>query len=81
MRYKCSNMGTVRALTLHKGEVILCSDQGVYASKNFGMGWFKRGSERNFVDLQDMGNELIAVTSDGHVYASPSDGFAWFKRK
>ena len=37
--------------------------------------------ERNFVDIQDMGNELIATTSDGHVYASLSGGFSWFKRR
>ena len=81
MRCRCSNMGHVRALTLHKGEVILCSDQGIYVSKNFGMAWFKRSSERNFVDIQDMGNELIATTSDGHIYASSSGGFSWFKRR
>ena len=81
MRYRCSNMGNVRALTMHKGEVILCSGQGIYVSKNFGMAWFKRSSERNFVDIQDMGNELIATTSDGNVYASSSGGFSWFKRR
>ena len=81
MRCRCSDMGKVRAMTLHKGEVILCSDQGIYVSKNFGMAWFKRGSERNFIDIQDMGNELIATTSDGHVYASSSGGISWFKRK
>ena len=74
-------MGKVRAMTMHKGEVILCSDQGIYASKNFGMAWFKRGIERNFVDIQDMGKELIATTSDGHIYVSLSGGFAWFKRR
>ena len=82
MRYRCSDMGNVRALTMHKGEVILCSDQGIYFSKNFGMSWMKRNSsERNFTDIQDMGNELIATTSDGHVYASSSGGFSWFKRR
>lgn len=81
MRYRCSGMGNVRAMTLHEGDIYLCSDQGVYISQNSGMGWFKRsGSERNFVDIQDMGNELIAITSDGHVYAS-SNGVSWFKRK
>jgi hypothetical protein len=40
-----------------------------------------RGSERNFVDIQDMGNELIATASDGHIYASSSGGFSWFKRR
>ncbi len=82
MRCRCSDMGNVRALTLHKGEIILCSDQGIYASKNAGRAWFKRnGSDRKFVDIQDMGSELIATTSDGHVYASSSGGFSWFKRK
>ena len=66
MRYRCSNMGNVRALTMHKGEVILCSDQGIYVSKNFGLAWMKRnGSDRKFTDIQDMGSELIATTSDG----------------
>ena len=82
MRYRCSGMGNVRALTLHKGEIILCSDKGIYISKNSGMSWSKRNSsDRNFVDIQDMGNELIATTSDGHVYASSSGGFSWFKRR
>ena len=82
MRCRCSNMGHVRALTLHKGEVILCSDQGIYVSKSFGMSWMKRnGSDRNFTDIQDMGSELIATTSDGHIYASSSGGFSWFKRR
>lgn len=82
MRYRCSGMGNVRAMTMHKGELILCSDQGIYSSKNSGKAWSKRNSsERNFVDIQDMGNELIATTSDGHIYASSSGGFSWFKRK
>ncbi len=82
MRYRCSGMGNIRALTMHKGEIILCSDQGIYFSKSSGKSWSKRNSsERNFVDIQDMGNELIATTSDGHVYASSSGGFSWFKRK
>jgi len=68
-RNRCSGMGKVRALTMHKGEIILCSDQGIYFSRNSGMSWSKRGSSiRNFVDIQDMGDELIATTSDGHVY-------------
>ena len=33
MRCRYSDMGNVRALTLHKGEITLCSDQGIYASK------------------------------------------------
>ena len=82
MRYRCSGMGNVRALTLHKGEIILCSDQGIYCSKCSGKAWSKRNSsERNFVDIQDMGNELIATTSDGHIYASSSGGISWFKRR
>ncbi len=82
MRYRCSDMGNVRALTQHKGEIILCSDQGIYVSKNAGRAWAKRnGSDRHFVDIQDMGSELIATTSDGHVYASSSGGFSWFKRR
>lgn len=82
MRCRCSDMGKVRALTFHKGEIILCSDQGIYVSKNFGMAWMKRNSsERNFTDIQDMGNELIATTSDGHIYASSSGGCSWFKRR
>jgi hypothetical protein len=75
-------MGNVRALTMHKGELILCSDQGIYVSKSSGTAWSKRNSsERNFVDIQDMGNELIATTSDGHIYVSSSGGFSWFKRR
>ena len=82
MRYRCSGMGNVRAMTLHKGEIILVSDHGIYASSSAGKTWFLRnGQERSFVDVQDMGNELIAVASDGHVYASSSKGLSWFKRR
>ena len=82
MRYRCSGMGNIRALTMHKGEIILCSDQGIYFSKNSGKAWAMRNSsERYFVDIQDMGSELIATTSDGHVFASSSGGFNWFKRR
>lgn len=82
MRCRCSNIGRVRAMTMHKGEIILCSDQGIYASKNSGLAWMKRNSsDRNFTDIQDMGNELIATTSDGHIYASSSGGFSWFKKR
>ena len=82
MRCRCSDMGNVRALTLHKGEIILCSDQGIYVAKNAGRAWIKRnGADRKFVDIQDKGTESIATTSDGHVYASSSGGFSWFKRR
>ena len=55
MRYRCSGMGNIRALTLHKGEIILCSDQGFYVSKNSGKAWSKRNSsDRNFVDTAFM---------------------------
>ena len=82
MRYRCSNMGNIRAITLHKGEIIICSDRGLYSSKNSGMAWSMRNSsERNFVDIQDMGNELVAVTDDGHIYVSSSRGFSWVRKK
>jgi hypothetical protein len=74
-------MGNIRALTMHKGEIILCSDQGIYFSRNAGMAWAMRNSsERNFVDIQDMGSELIATTSDGHIFASITS-FSLYKRK
>lgn len=77
----CSNMGKVYALTFHKGEIILSSEQGVYSSKS-GMSWFTRNStERSFVDLQDMGDELIAFSSNGHIYSSRSGGFSWYLKK
>ena len=75
------DMGNVRAMTLHKGEIILCSDRGIFYSQNDGRSWFLRtGSEKSFVDLQDMGSELVAVTSDGHVFKSSNKGFYWYKR-
>ena len=48
------DMGNVRAMTLHKGEIILCSDIGselvaitsdghVFKSSNKGFYWYKRG--------------------------------------
>jgi hypothetical protein len=43
--------------------------------------FFNRTGRKNFVDIQDMGNELIATTSDDHLYASSSGGFSWFKRR
>lgn len=82
MRYNCSSMGKVRALAKHDKEIILCSDKGIYVSNSNGMSWSLRsGAYRNFIDMQDMGNELIATTSDGHTYASSSGGFSWFLRR
>ena len=80
-RVSCSGMGRIRALVSHKGELVLCSDQGIYFSSNKGLTWFKRNSsDRNFVDMQDLGTELMATTSDGRVYVSSFGGFCWFKR-
>ena len=80
-RVSCSGMGRIRSLVSHKGELVLCSNQGIYFSKNKGITWFKRNSlDCNFVDMQDLGTVLMAVTSDGKVYVSSSSGFSWFKR-
>jgi len=82
MRYNCSSMGKVRALAKHDKEIILCSDKGIYVSNSDGKSWFLRnGNYKSFVDMQDMGNELIATTADGHTYASSSGGFSWFLRR
>lgn len=82
MRYNCSSMGKVRALVKHEKEIILCSDKGIYASNSNGMSWsLRNGSYKSFVDMQDMGNELIATSSDGHTWASSSGGFSWFLRR
>ena len=80
-RCNCSGMGTIRALTMHKGEILLCSDRGVYFSKNGGCTWFMRDpTDKEFTDIQSMGNEVMGITSDGRVYVS-SNGFCWFRRK
>ena len=72
-------IGRVRALTLHKGELILCSDQGVYFSKSNGFSWFLRSHEKDFVDMQSMGDNLVAFDSKGRTHMS-SDGFYWYVR-
>lgn len=79
-RSGCSGMGKVRALTMHKGEILLCSDRGVYFSQSGGRSWFMRApGERDFVDMQSMGDKVIAVTGDNKTYVS-DNGFCWFRR-
>ena len=75
----CSGMGNVRALTEHKGKLLLCSSEGVYCSEDKGFFWRKLAHEKDFVDLRSMGSEVLAITSAGKTYLS-RDGFTWFRR-
>ncbi|MBQ3439000.1 MAG: hypothetical protein IJG35_03365 [Bacteroidales bacterium] len=59
-------------------------------SNNQGLTWFKRSGgrswfmrapgERDFVDMQSMGDKFIAVTGDNRTYVS-DNGFCWFRRQ
>jgi hypothetical protein len=49
-------------------------------STNNGLSWFRRCSfSKDFRDLTNNGNELLATTSDG-LYYSRNNGLSWFKR-
>lgn len=82
MRNSGSSLGNVKSLTVYGKELILCSDKGIFYSTSGGRAWLLRNSSnKNFIDLQDCGRELIATTDDGHIYYSTSAGRAWFRRR
>lgn len=76
------NIGKVRSMIVYGDELILCSDKGVMYSTSKGATWFTRSvSRKDFIDLQDAGNEILATSTDGHLYYSTSKGATWFRRK
>ncbi len=82
VRYTGSSIGNVRCITDCGKELLLCSDKGVFYSNNSGRAWYIRNSSfKNFIEISNAGNELLASTDDGHVYYSNNQGRAWYKRK
>lgn len=77
-----SSLGNVKAIIVYGNELILCSDKGVMYSNNKGSSWYTRNSSyKDFTDLQDAGNEILASTSDGHLYYSNNKGSSWYRRR
>ena len=59
----------------------LLRQEGIFFNSD-GKSWFLRNDNyKSFVDMQDMGNELIATIADGHTWVSSSGGFSWFLRR
>lgn len=82
IRYTGSTIGNVRSLIVYGNELMVCSDKGVFYSNNKGTSWYIRNSSsKNFIDLQDAGNELLASTADGHLYYSNNKGTSWYRRR
>ena len=81
-RYSGSNIGNVKGIIECGKELILCSDKGVFYSNNSGRSWYTRNSScKDFIDIQNAGNELLASTADGHLYYSNNQGRSWYKRR
>ena len=77
-----SSIGNVRSIIVYGDELILCSDKGVMYSTNKGSSWYTRNSSnKNFIDLQDAGKEILASTDDGHLYYSTNKGSSWYRRR
>lgn len=82
MRCSGSNLGKVTCIMPYGKELMLCSDKGVYYSTNSGRSWMLRCSSRkDFIDMQDMGKEILASTDNGHIYYSTNQGRSWMLRK
>jgi len=82
LRNSGDNIGKVKSIIECNGELILCSDKGVFYSNNAGRAWYTRNnSYKNFIDLNNTGSELLANTDDGHLYYSNNQGRAWYRRK
>lgn len=84
--WNCRNsggsIGNVKSIIVYGNELILCSDKGVMYSTNKGSSWNTRNSSnKNFIDLQDAGKEILATTDDGHLYYSTNKGSSWNRRK
>lgn len=77
-----NSLGNVRSIIIYGDELLLCSDKGVLYSRNKGVSWYTRNtSNKNFIDLQDAGKEILASTDDGHIYYSNNKGVSWYRRK
>ena len=77
-----SSIGNVKSIIVYGDELILCSDKGVMYSNNKGSSWYTRNSSnKNFIDLQDAGKEILASTDDGHLYYSNNKGSSWYRRR
>jgi len=77
-----TTLGKVHSIIVYGDELILCSDDGVKYSNNRGTSWYNRNLTcKNFIDLQDAGNEILATTGDGHLYYSNNKGTSWYRRR
>lgn len=77
-----SSIGNVKSIIVYGNELVLCSDKGVMYSNNKGASWYTRNcSNKNFIDLQDAGKEILATTDDGHLYYSNNKGASWYRRR
>lgn len=81
-RNSSSSIGNVKSIIVYGNELILCSDKGVMYSTNKGSSWYTRSTlHKDFTDLQDAGNEILASSLDGHLYYSTNKGSSWYRRR
>ena len=81
-RCSSSSLGNVTSIIVYGNELLLCSDKGVMYSTNKGSNWYVRNSSnKDFIDLQDAGREILANNADGHLYYSTNKGANWYRRK
>lgn len=82
MRNSASSLGGVKSLIFTCGEMLLCSDEGLFFSSNAGRTWLRRTTAfKDFIDLQDCGREILASTADGHLFFSTNQGRTWLRRR
>lgn len=82
VRYSGGTIGSVRCLMAYGTELLACSEKGVLFSSNRGITWGVRSvSHKDFVEMMDAGNEIVATTQDGHIYFSTNKGVTWGRRR
>ena len=83
-RYSGFYCGEFLDLLFFDGVLFACSNRGVYASSNKGYTWVAKCTNsiaKTIIELQDGGDEILAITDDGHLYASRSGGATWLRRR
>lgn len=82
VRNSGSTTGNVRCLMVYGPEILACSQKGVLYSTNKGLTWGIRSvSHKDFVEMVDAGNEIVATSQDGHIYFSTNKGLTWGRRR
>ncbi|WP_288745992.1 hypothetical protein [uncultured Prevotella sp.] len=81
---RCANnsYGTFVDLLMYGGELLACTNKGLYVSTNEGRSFVVRcnnSSYGDFLNLQDAGSELLANTTKG-LYYSRNAGRSWVRR-